>query len=522
MNMAVSESNRRVERVAPWLALLGSGCMMMLLYTEWALVPGWLYAALALYFTRGQRPWVGFAGVVVVSTVAAGLANAQVFPGTVAGAFGLAFSGALIGGLVFLADRVMVGPKGSFVGTLFLPAAMTGLELFGSQGNPFGTWGALAYTQAGALVLVQLVSVTGLWGLTFLMVWFATVSNWALEQGLAERRVKVGVGVYAGLLVAVLAYGGLRLQNAGEPGGRVQVAGITVAGEQAAGREEGLSRLIRGEVFGEQDWRAFAEATRGVNQELLRLSRQEAERGAKVVLWSEGNAVVMGEELEGLIAQGSALAKKEGIWLGMGVASLTPGAERLLRNELVLVGPDGAVAWRYVKSRPVPGWEADNSVPGSPELPVAQAPGVGVLGGSICFDTDFPAQFTSLGARGVELLLSPASDWKAINPLHTRQAVFRAVEQGFSMLRQANQGLSVAVDAYGRVYGEMDHFATKERVLRAELPVGRVATLYTRVGDLVGLLSVLVALGWVLASVVGGLVKRWRTRPPVAGGAPVA
>ncbi|WP_244224593.1 hypothetical protein [Corallococcus sicarius] len=109
------------------------------------------------------------------------------------------------------------------------------------------------------------------------------------------------------------------------------------------------------------------------------------------------------------------------------------------------------MAWRYVKSRPVPGWEAEHSIPGSPEPAVGQAPGVGVLGGAICFDGDFPAVFASASGRGIELLLLPSSDWKGISPLHTRQAVFRAVEQGFSMVRQVNQGLSVAVDGYGRV-----------------------------------------------------------------------
>ncbi|GMU06156.1 hypothetical protein [Corallococcus caeni] len=133
------------------------------------------------------------------------------------------------------------------------------------------------------------------------------------------------------------------------------------------------------------------------------------------------------------------------------------------------------------------------------------------LGGAICFDGDFPGVFASAAERGLELLLLPSSDWKGISPLHTRQAVFRAVERGFSMVRQVNQGLSVAVDGYGRVYGELDPFTAEERVLRAELPVGRVPTLYARIGDSVGLLSGLVALGWVLQASVRGLVARRRS-----------
>ncbi|ATB29712.1 nitrilase-related carbon-nitrogen hydrolase [Melittangium boletus] len=504
------EGARRLPTFVPWLALgVGAG-LLMLLNTEWAVLPGWLMGALFLFFSRRRRPAVGFVGLLVANTVAAGVANLGVFPGSAANAFGMALGGAVVVAGVYLADRLIVGPRGSFAGTLFLPAAMTGLELFSSMGNPFGTWGVLAYTQAQVPVLVQLVSVTGLWGLTFVLVWFATVANWAFEHREAGRRVLPGVAVYAGVLVAILGFGALRLAGAGSVGEPVRVAGITVAGEVATGREAGLSRLMQGEAFGDEDWRAFAEASRAVNEELLRLSEREAAKGAKLLLWSEGNAVVLAGELDALIARGSALARERGVWLGMSVASFTPSVERMLRNELILVGPDGAVAWRYVKSRPVPGWEAEHSIAGSTEPAVGQAPGVGVLGGAICFDGDFPEVFASASERGLELLLLPSSDWKGISPLHTRQAVFRAVERGFSMVRQVNQGLSVAVDGYGRVYGELDHFTAEERVLRAELPVGRVPTLYARIGDSVGLLSGLVALGWVLQASVRGLVARRR------------
>lgn len=139
----------------------------------------------------------------------------------------------------------------------------------------------LAYTQARVPVLVQLVSVTGLWGLTFVLVWFATVVNWAFEHRQAGRRVLPGVAVYAAVLVAILGFGALRLAGAGSVGEPVRVAGITVAGDVATGREAGLSRLMKGEVFANEDWRAFAEASRAVNEELLRLSEREAAKGGE-------------------------------------------------------------------------------------------------------------------------------------------------------------------------------------------------------------------------------------------------
>ncbi|SES94085.1 nitrilase-related carbon-nitrogen hydrolase [Stigmatella erecta] len=515
--MSGEEGARRVPVFWPWLALVGGAGLSMLLNSRGSLLPGWGMGALLLFFVRQQRPGVGFAGILCVNTLATGLVNREVFPGSVADHAGMALGGAFLLALVFLADRLIVGPRASFAGTLFLPAAMTGVEFFSSLGNPFGTWGSLAYTQAGAPVLVQLVSVTGLWGLTFVLVWFASVANWAFEHRDAGRRVLPGVAVFVAVLGGILAFGALRLAGAGSVGERVRVAGITVAGEVAAGREVGLSRLIQEGAWGDEDWRAFAEASGAVNEELLRLSAREAERGAKLILWSEGNAVVLAGQLPALISRGSALARERSVWLGMAVASFEPSAERMLRNELILVGPEGNVAWRYVKARPVPGWEAEHSIPGSPEVPVLRGSGVGNVGGAICFDGDFPADFAAPTARGLELLLLPASDWRAIGWLHQRQAVFRAVEHGFSLLRQANQGQSVAVDGYGRVYGELDHFTAEERVLRAELPVGQVRTLYARIGDSVGTLSGLAALGWVGWAVVRGLARRWRAAQRAAG-----
>ncbi|WP_279637931.1 PadR family transcriptional regulator [Corallococcus aberystwythensis] len=58
-------------------------------------------------------------------------------------------------------------------------------------------------------------------------------------------------------------------------------------------------------------------------------------------------------------------------------------------------------------------------------------------------------------------------------------------------------------ESYGNLYPTLERMA-EERL------VGRVSTLYARIGDSVGLLSGLVALGWVLGASVQGLVARRR------------
>src|SRR5207249_3157344 len=68
-----------------------------------------------------------------------------------------------------------------------------------------------AYTQYGDLPLLQLLSVTGVWGVVFLMSLLASVVNWAWEHGFVWPQVRGGAMLYTSLLVAVLLFGGMRL-----------------------------------------------------------------------------------------------------------------------------------------------------------------------------------------------------------------------------------------------------------------------------------------------------------------------
>ena len=70
----------------------------------------------------------------------------------------------------------------------------------------------------------------------------------------------------------------------------------------------------------------------------------------------------------------------------------------------------------------------------------------GVLSGVICYDLDYPAVIQQTGMNGTGLLLVPSKDWFEIDPIHSQMAVFRAIENGMSLVRQTDAGLSIAVD----------------------------------------------------------------------------
>jgi apolipoprotein N-acyltransferase len=108
----------------------------------------------------------------------------------------------------------------------------------------------------------------------------------------------------------------------------------------------------------------------------------------------------------------------------------------------------------------------------------------GRLGAAICFDMDFPGLLKQAGRRETDILLVPSNDWREIDPWHSHMARFRAIEQGFNMVRQASNGLSLASDYQRRVLAAMDHFVTDQRSLVAYVPGKGVRTVYSRIGDM--------------------------------------
>ena len=86
------------------------------------------------------------------------------------------------------------------------------------------------------------------------------------------------------------------------------------------------------------------------------------------------------------------------------------------------------------------------------------------------------------GRLGAALVVVPTNDWEAIRHYHLDSSVFRAIENGMSLVRQTDAGLSIAVDPYGRVLAQTDFFGSTDRTMVAQVPVKHVATI--RLGNL--------------------------------------
>jgi apolipoprotein N-acyltransferase len=80
-------------------------------------------------------------------------------------------------------------------------------------------------------------------------------------------------------------------------------------------------------------------------------------------------------------------------------------------------------------------------------------------------------------------------------------ATFRAIENGFSMVRPTSHGFSAAADYQGRVLAITDYFKSEDPVMIAYIPTKGVTTIYSRIGDLFAWLcmaGLVAAIGWVL------------------------
>jgi apolipoprotein N-acyltransferase len=229
-------------------------------------------------------------------------------------------------------------------------------------------------------------------------------------------------------------------------------------------------------------WEAVAQAYAPVNDELLSLSLQEARAGAKIIVWPEGKALVLQEDEAALLARATGTY----LDLGMSVVLQHPVQSRDILDESILLDPSGKVIGRYEKAHPVPG--VDNVVPGDGQVPSVQTP-YGRLSTVVCYDADFPSTLRQAGQAGADIMLVPSNDWQAIDPMHTQLTTFRAIENGYSLVRQTSHGLAMTVDYEGNVLAASDYFTTEQQVMVAYVPMQGVRTIYATIGDLFAWLS---------------------------------
>ncbi|MBN1495336.1 MAG: apolipoprotein N-acyltransferase [Spirochaetes bacterium] len=454
-----------------YLFLCAAGVMIVFACGRWAApVANWIALTFMLRFLRMQKPVRGlFLGLAVYfAAISIAFYGVMLVPNIVLFLVTIGII-SIISFIPFAVDRLLAARLEGFLSTLLFPLAVTTIEYAASFSPASGGFGSLANTQWPDLPLVQISSITGIWGISFLMSWFSSVLAWAWSHDFSWDRIRKGVCIYAVVLVAVLMFGGLRLafyQNVSKP---VMVAGVTT------------QRPIKPHFM---EWLRTSKCP-PVEESIAELKEKTdraALTGARIIVWNEYTALISSQDEPRYVQRGQDLARKHGIYLLLSVAVMGNSKKVDSDNIAVLIDPRGKVVWRYSKSHLAYGVESFFMVPGKKDIPVVDTP-YGKIAAVICFDMDFPSYIRLAAKKGADIMLVPSNDWREIAPWHTYMAGFRAVENGFTVLRVTGNGYTAAFDAVGRVLAGMDYFTTGSYLMSAEIPTRRVATVYSIAGD---------------------------------------
>jgi apolipoprotein N-acyltransferase len=369
--------------------------------------------------------------------------------------------------------------------TLIYPIAATGMDFFSASGSPFGTFGAAAYSQRDFLPLMQIVSVTGLWGITFVFSWFASVVNHVWEHGLKGNRIAL---TFACVLTLILGLGFGRTLSAAPAEQTAQVAGFSLP---VGKMSQMLDQIQAGDGAG---FRQTVDELHAMELDQIRTFAQE---GAEIVSLQEGAGMGHTDQVEKFLADATMVADEENIYIILPTFDL---GKQPPENIVRIIDPNGEIVLEHIKYG---GTQFEGSLAGSGILQTVDTP-YGKLSAVICWDADFPNPIKQAGEQNVDLLFIPSNDWNEVRDIHAGMAVFRAVENGMSIFRQTGQGVSVVTDAYGREYNHpvdvfeeetTGSFAAKQIV---QTPIGSVNTIYPAVGDMIGNVMLIATLGLVV------------------------
>jgi len=373
--------------------------------------------------------------------------------------------------LAFLADRLLATRLNGFLSTLLFPTIWCGIEYLSSLNPAKATWTSLAYTQAGNLPLLQFVSVTGIWGICFLVTWFASTVNWMWSQNFEWNKIRKGTIIFTGIAVVIFLFGTVRLNLFNPESQTIRTASIVQA------------------KYIDADLKAckWTDA-KGINQysdelenNLFEKTQQAARAGAKIVLWQECAGIIPNYKEIEFIKRAAALAAQEQIYLLMSLWSVPEDfPKHLVENKMIIIDQRGEIQSTYVKNNRVPG--AELIVKGTTPLPILQT-AYGKIAAAICYDGDFPNFIRKAGKNKTQVLFLPANDWKEIGPIHAHMAIARAIENGCALVRPAGRGLSAATDNRGRIISSLDYFNTDEQIMYADVPVKHSSTVYAFIGD---------------------------------------
>jgi apolipoprotein N-acyltransferase len=341
-----------------------------------------------------------------------------------------------------------------FSAVIALPAFWTVCEYLASFAPANGTAGSLAYTQERCLPILQVASLTGPWGITFLLLLFpaAVASGWYLGRTSAVQAVRV-VGSALAVITGAVLFGAIRL---------------AVPHAQQSIK---VGLLDTDTVF-------FAD-TAPEMQGLIKRYAEEAEvlarQGAKIVVMPEKIGLLLDRDTITVNPILQSVADRTGATLVIGVLHVASGDSF---NEARIYTPVEPIA-TYHKQHMLRPFESKLK-PGTSLARLSNP--AALIGVAICKDMDFIHPALDYGRVGIALLLDPAWDFDLDRIWHGHIAIMRGVEGGYAIAHAAKHGLLTVTDDRGRILGEVSTNTGGFASLSVDVPLRHDQTAFDRFG----------------------------------------
>ena len=395
--------------------------------------------------------------------------------------------------------------KKPFVRVVFLSALWAVLEFIRAHLFTGFDWGSLGYSQYKNLTVIQMADVTGVLGVSFLIVWVNVVLKECLgdfKKGIS-REVIYFLLFTLGFLSLIVGYGVFRLKET-YAGPSIKIA------------------VVQGNINQEMKWEEMFWPE--VMSKHIRLTRQASLDNPDLIIWPETAypGILEEEDLsssrEDLFESLKGLVRNTRIPLLAGTVIQEKGS---YFNSAVLLSPEAQTLQRYDKIHLVPFGEyvplrflfpfLSRIVPIADftagkeytlfSLP-SQNPPFSVL---ICFEDTIARLSRQFVLAGSQLLVNITNDgWFQDTKapfMHLQGAVFRAVENRRSLVRCANTGVSCFINPQGKILNQAEdknHKMTYVSGCRTEeVPFNSKISFYTRFGD-VWIYFCIGFIGWII------------------------
>jgi len=375
----------------------------------------------------------------------------------------------LIFSLIILQVRKIITRSPHWWTVFAFPVLFTSFEFLVARFSPDGSAASIAYTQSNVLSLIQVASVTGIAGITFIVIFFPSAIAVAWYYRKEKNKLRYITVSSIVILAAVFSFGLTRINNNKKD---VTVkAGLAVLDEKFH------------YITGHPDLQKEIQSAEYYAAQIKKLS----EEAAQVIVLPERAVNITPETDSAVMHILMTAAKQNHVVL---VTGYTNFKNKPQRNSAMVINADGGLVTGYNKAHLVTGLE--NQFTAGNEIAVFQFNNL-PAGVAICKDLDFPAYIRRYGEKSVHFLCIPAWDFSTDDWLHSRMAILRGVEIGCSEIRSARLGRLTISDFTGRVNFETSSTAGHAASLTGDVSLEKRNTVYSRFGDWFGWLNLIMA-----------------------------